>query len=307
MAGRGTDIKLGPGVAELGGLVVVGTERMMNQRIDLQIRGRSGRQGDPGLTKFFVSLEDDLMKNWGPDWIQDTYQDYDVDERIGSAKALTKRKYRNLVERAQNASESSGQASRRMTLEFAESMNIQRAIVYEERDRLIKQEGRLDDIVEKVLRSVFSSVVHKKEYKEPVAFYRYMLDNVSYQVDPEKAHQTFHSKKTKENFLWEIAKSELEAKYEILGTDEVIAQFQRMAILKAIDENWVEQVDYLQQLRMALSGQYTSQKNPLVEFFQEAYQSFERMKEVAKEQMVRNLLLSRVEINKKGEIVLHFP
>ena len=104
------------------------------------------------------------------------------------------------MERAQNASESSGQASRRMTLEFAESMNIQRAIVYEERDRLIKQEGRLDDIVEKVLRSVFSSVVHKKEYKEPVAFYRYMLDNVSYQVDPEKAHQTFRSKKTKENF-----------------------------------------------------------------------------------------------------------
>ena len=94
----------------------------------------------------------------------------------------------------------------------------------------------------------------------------------------------------------------MEAKYEILGTDEVIAQFQRMAILKAIDENWVEQVDYLQQLRMALSGQYTSQKNPLVEFFQEAYQSFERMKEAAKEQMVRNLLLSRVEINKKGKL-----
>ena len=307
MAGRGTDIKLGPGVAELGGLVVVGTERMMNQRIDLQIRGRSGRQGDPGLTKFFVSLEDDLMKNWGPDWIQDTYQDYDVEERIGSAKALTKRKYKNLVERAQNASESSGQASRRMTLEFAESMNIQRAIVYEERDRLIKQEGRLDAIVEKALRSVFTSVVNEKDYKDPVAFYRYILDNVSYQVDAQKARQTFRSKNMKAIFLWELAKSELEAKYEVLETDEVIAQFQRMAILKAIDENWVEQVDYLQQLRMALSGQYTSQKNPLVEFFQEAYQSFERMKEAAKRQMVRNLLLSRVEINTKGEIVLHFP
>ena len=130
MAGRGTDIKLGPGVSELGGLVVVGTERMMNQRIDLQIRGRSGRQGDPGRTKFFVSLEDDLIKNWGPDWIQDTYHDYDVDRRIDATKALTKRKYRNLVERAQNASESSSQASRRMTLEFAESMNIQRDLVY---------------------------------------------------------------------------------------------------------------------------------------------------------------------------------
>ena len=304
MAGRGTDIKLGPGVAELGGLVVVGTERMMNQRIDLQIRGRSGRQGDPGRTKFFVSLEDDLMKNWGPDWIQETYHDYDVDRRIDATKALTKRKYRNLVERAQNASESSGQASRRMTLEFAESMNIQRDLVYKERDRLIKKEGRLDDIVEQVVRDVFAQV---SNYEEPIAFYRYILDNVSYQVDLLKNHQSFRSNKMKENFLWEIAQDELESKYKILGTDEVVAQFQRMAILKAIDENWVEQVDYLQQLRTALTGQYTNQKNPLVEFFQEAYQSFERMKFLSKEQMIRNLLLSRVEINKKGEIVLHFP
>lgn len=307
MAGRGTDIKLGPGVAELGGLVVVGTERMMNQRIDLQIRGRSGRQGDPGRTKFFVSLEDDLMKNWGPDWIQDTYHDYDVDRRIDATKALTKRKYRNLVERAQNASESSGQASRRMTLEFAESMNIQRDLVYKERDRLIKKEGRLDDIVEQVVRDVFAQVSKNKDYEEPIAFYRYVLDNVSYQVDLLKNHQSFRSNKMKENFLWEIAQDELETKYKILGTDEVVAQFQRMAILKAIDENWVEQVDYLQQLRTALTGQYTNQKNPLVEFFQEAYQSFERMKFLSKEQMIRNLLLSRVEINKKGEIVLHFP
>ena len=307
MAGRGTDIKLGPGVSELGGLVVVGTERMMNQRIDLQIRGRSGRQGDPGRTKFFVSLEDDLIKNWGPDWIQDTYHDYDVDRRIDATKALTKRKYRNLVERAQNASESSSQASRRMTLEFAESMNIQRDLVYKERDRLIKKEGRLDDIVEQVVRDVFAQVSKNKDYEEPIAFYRYVLDNVSYQVDLLKNHQSFRSNKMKENFLWEIAQDELETKYKILGTDEVVAQFQRMAILKAIDENWVEQVDYLQQLRTALTGQYTNQKNPLVEFFQEAYQSFERMKFLSKEQMIRNLLLSRVEINKKGEIVLHFP
>ena len=138
-------------------------------------------------------------------------------------------------------------------------------------------------------------------------FYRYILDNVSYQVDPLKARSYYHSKKMKEKFLWNLAQDELKAKYEILGTEEVIAQFQRMAILKAIDENWVEQVDYLQQLRTALSGQYTVQKNPLVEFFQEAYQSFDRMKTQTKEQMIRNLLLSRVEINNKGEIVLHFP
>ena len=212
-----------------------------------------------------------------------------------------------MVERAQNASESSGQASRRMTLEFAESMNIQRDLVYKERDCLIKQKGRLDHIVDQVLGEVFSQIAKSENYKDSVVFYRYILDNVSYQVDPLKARSYYHSMKMKEKFLWNLAQDELKAKYEILGTEEVIAQFQRMAILKAIDENWVEQVDYLQQLRTALSGQYTSQKNPLVEFFQEAYQSFDRMKTQTKEQIIRNLLLSRVEINNKGEIVLHFP
>ena len=294
-------------VLDAGGLCVIGTERHESRRIDNQLRGRSGRQGDPGETEFYLSLEDDLMKNWGPDWIQDTYQDYDVDERIGSFKPLTRRKYKNLVERAQNASESSGQASRRMTLEFAESMNIQRDLVYKERDRLIKQKGRLDHIVDQVLGEVFSQIAKSENYKDSVVFYRYILDNVSYQVDPLKARSYYHSMKMKEKFLWNLAQDELKAKYEILGTEEVIAQFQRMAILKAIDENWVEQVDYLQQLRTALSGQYTVQKNPLVEFFQEAYQSFDRMKTQTKEQIIRNLLLSRVEINNKGEIVLHFP
>lgn len=140
-----------------------------------------------------------------------------------------------------------------------------------------------------------------------MAFYHYILDHISYQVVPAQIPQAFPSKQAKEDFLWELARSELFAKYQTLESDEVVAQFQRMVLLKAIDENWVEQVDYLQQLRVALSGQYTSQKNPLVEFYQEAYLSFDRMKALAKEQMVRNLLLSRVEINTKGEIVLYFP
>ena len=118
MAGRGTDIKLGNGVAALGGLVVVGTERMMNRRIDLQIRGRSGRQGDPGKTKFFVSLEDDLIKNWGPNWIQDRYQDYDVEDRLQEAKPLSRRKYQRIIAQAQDASESAAQASVRLSFDF---------------------------------------------------------------------------------------------------------------------------------------------------------------------------------------------
>lgn len=307
MAGRGTDIKLGNGVAALGGLVVIGTERMMNRRIDLQIRGRSGRQGDPGKTKFFVSLEDDLIKNWGPNWIQDRYQDYDVEDRLQEAKPLSRRKYQRIIAQAQDASESVAQASRRLTLEFAESMNIQRDLVYKERDRLIRLGRRLDGLIEKIAREVFAQVAKNKKYQDPIALYHYILDHISYQVVPAQIPQAFPSKQAKEDFLWELARSELLAKYQTLESDEVIAQFQRMVLLKAIDENWVEQVDYLQQLRVALSGQYTSQKNPLVEFYQEAYLSFDRMKAMAKEQMVRNLLLSRVEINTKGEIVLYFP
>lgn len=307
MAGRGTDIKLGNGVAALGGLVVIGTERMMNRRIDLQIRGRSGRQGDPGKTKFFVSLEDDLIKNWGPNWIQDRYQDYDVEDRLQEAKPLSRRKYQRIIAQAQDASESAAQASRRLTLEFAESMNIQRDLVYKERDRLIRLGRRLDGLIDKIAREVFAQVAKNKKYQDSIAFYHYILDHISYQVVPAQIHQAFPSKQAKEDFLWELARSELLAKYQTLESDEVIAQFQRMVLLKAIDENWVEQVDYLQQLRVALSGQYTSQKNPLVEFYQEAYLSFDRMKALAKEQMVRNLLLSRVEINTKGEIVLYFP
>lgn len=100
---------------------------------------------------------------------------------------------------------------------------------------------------------------------------------------------------------------ELKRKEKILVTEQLFSQFQRVAILKAIDENWIEQVDYLQQLRMALHGQYASQKNPVVEYYQEAYASFERMKERTKAQVARNLLLSSVEVNKKGEIIMHFP
>ena len=119
MAGRGTDIKLGPGVAELGGLVVIGTERMNSKRIDLQIRGRSGRQGDPGLSKFFVSLEDDVIKKFGPPWVHKMYKDYTVNQQI-SPEPLEGRRYRKVVEKAQKASDSAARSSRSQTLEYAE-------------------------------------------------------------------------------------------------------------------------------------------------------------------------------------------
>ncbi|KXT77738.1 accessory Sec system translocase SecA2 [Streptococcus sp. DD13] len=307
MAGRGTDIKLGPGVAELGGLIVVGTERMTSQRVDLQIRGRSGRQGDPGLSQFFVSLEDDIMKDWGPRWVQDQYARYDVEGVSSQPRELKKRKYKKLVERAQGASESSGRSMRQMTLEYAESMNIQRQLIYQERDQLIKKNRRLDEEVEETIAAVIQGVLSKPEYEDPAAFYRYILDNFSYRVANDQVQAHMGSLQDKEALLWELAEQELAQKEAILKEDTIVAHFHRVSFLKAIDENWVEQVDYLQQLRAAISSQYASQQNPIIGFFQEAHESFDRMKDLAKEQMVRNLLLSTVEVNKEGELVLHFP
>lgn len=307
MAGRGTDIKLGPGVAELGGLVIVGTERMENKRIDLQIRGRSGRQGDPGISKFFISLEDAVVKNYGPEWVKKYYREYSVDQAYAKPKELKKRKFRKVIELAQNSSESSGRQARKITLEFAQSMNIQRTIVYNERDELIKKNGLLTEDITKIIGDVIDYVCKSPKYKERTELYRYVLDNFSYKVKEIHMNFDLHSKKAIKKFLWSLVEEELEIKQEILNTDQFFGQFQRISILKAIDENWVEQVDYLQQLRTALGSQYNSQKNPVVEYYQESYASFDRMKDKTKAQVVRNLLLSTVEINKKGEIIMHFP
>ena len=158
MAGRGTDIKLGPGVAELGGLVVIGTERMESQRIDLQIRGRSGRQGDPGLSKFFVSLEDDVIKKFGPSWVHRMYKEYSVAD-ITQPQILEGRKYHRLVEKAQNASDSASRANRQRTLEYAESMNIQRDLIYKERNRLINGDRDLRDVLSEMIDEYIETIL----------------------------------------------------------------------------------------------------------------------------------------------------
>ena len=180
MAGRGTDIKLGKGVAELGGLVVIGTERMESQRIDLQIRGRSGRQGDPGMSKFFVSLEDDVIKKFGPSWVHKKYKDYQVQD-MTQPEVLKGRKYRKLVERAQHASDSAGRTARRQTLEYAESMNIQRDMIYKERNRLIDGSRDLEDVVEEIIASYIDQVT-SSEYESRELLFHFLVTNISFHI-----------------------------------------------------------------------------------------------------------------------------
>lgn len=307
MAGRGTDIKLGPGVADLGGLVVIGTERMENQRIDLQIRGRSGRQGDPGISKFFISLEDDLLRKWGPDWLKKFYKDYSTEEVQQHPVQLGQRRFRRLVAKAQRASESSAKMSRRMTLEYAQCMKIQREITYAERNRLIQAEERIDEEISRVLSQVIHQAAYEKSYETRADLYRFILDHFSYHAERIPYDFDIYSPEKIAELLQDIAEQELQAKKAYLKSDKLFTHFQRVSVLKAIDENWVEQVDYLQQLKTALSGQHFSMKNPLVEYYQEAYDGFEYMKERMKQQIVKNLLMSELALNPKGEVIMYFP
>ena len=307
MAGRGTDIKLGPGVADLGGLVVIGTERMENQRIDLQIRGRSGRQGDPGISKFFISLEDDLLRKWGPDWLKKLYKDYSTEEVQQHPVQLGQRRFRRLVAKAQRASESSAKMSRRMTLEYAQCMKIQREITYAERNRLIQAEERIDEEISRVLSQVIHQAAYEQSYGTRADLYRFILDHFSYHAERIPYDFDIYSPEKIAELLQDIAEQELQAKKAYLKSDKLFTHFQRVSVLKAIDENWVEQVDYLQQLKTALSGQHFSMKNPLVEYYQEAYDGFEYMKERMKQQIVKNLLMSELALNPKGEVIMYFP
>ncbi|MBZ2115882.1 accessory Sec system translocase SecA2 [Streptococcus gordonii] len=307
MAGRGTDIKLGPGVAELGGLVVIGTERMENHRIDLQIRGRSGRQGDPGISKFFISLEDDLLKKWGPDWIKKFYRDYSPEDLKNNPILLKQRRFKKLVSKAQKASEGNAKLSRRLTLEYAQSMKIQRELTYAERNRLFENKNEMEEEINRVLEYVIQQVAYEQSFENRADFYRFILHHFSNRAERIPHEFDIHSSKEVSYLLQSIAEQELLAKKSYLKSDKLYSQFQRLAILKAIDENWVEQVDYLQQLRTALSGQHFSMKNPLVEYYQEAYDGFEYMKERMKHQIVMNLLMSELALNPKGEVVMYFP
>ena len=305
MAGRGTDIKLGKGVAELGGLIVIGTERMESQRIDLQIRGRSGRQGDPGMSKFFVSLEDDVIKKFGPSWVHKKYKDYQVQD-MTQPEILKGRKYRNLVERAQHASDSAGRTARRQTLEYAESMNIQRDMIYKERNRLIDGSRDLEDVVDEIITSYIDQVT-SSEYESRELLFHFIVTNISFHIKDIPDYIDVTNKIAVRRFIKQVIDKELSEKKALLDQHDLYEQFLRLSLLKAIDDNWVEQVDYLQQLSMAIGGQSAAQKNPIVEYYQEAYAGFETMKEQIRADMVRNLLMGLVEVTPKGEIVTHFP
>ena len=185
-------------------------------------------------------------------------------------------------------------------------MNIQRDLIYKERNRLINGERDLRDVLSEMIDEYIETIL-SENIKTREELFHYLVTNISFNIRELPLDLVIEDEQELRNFLIQIINNELNDKKTLLEPHDLYDQFLRVSMLKAIDDNWVEQVDYLQQLMMAIGGQTASQTNPIVEYYREAYMGFETMKEQIRSDMVRNILMGLVQMGPKGEIVTHFP
>lgn len=269
MAGRGTDIKLGPGVAAAGGLHIVGTERHESRRIDRQLRGRSGRQGDPGSSRFYISLEDDLMRLFGSERISR------VMERLGmeEGEAIQHPMISRSVERAQKKVEENNFGIRKRLLEYDNVMNQQREVIYSRRRQALLGERLRDEIMEMLHEDAkkISSLYHAEGDLEGLKNHlrsKYLID---YQITPEQ-FQSRGVDGTGED-IFEVAKTFYRRKEENLGP-EIMGSLERIAMLQVIDTKWREHLREMDDLKEGIHLRGYGQKDPLVEYKTEAFKMF---------------------------------
>ncbi|MDF7669407.1 preprotein translocase subunit SecA [Lactobacillus sp. ESL0703] len=279
MAGRGTDIKLGPGVKELGGLAVIGTERHESRRIDNQLRGRSGRQGDPGVTRFYLSLEDDLMKRFGGDRVKDfldRLSDND-DEKVIESRLITRQ-----VESAQKRVEGNNYDTRKQTLQYDDVMRIQREIIYGERMQVIGEEKSLKDVLVPMIKRTINSQVDmftqgdRKKWRLDS-----LRDFIVSSITSEEVADKFNFKTVTvpelKQKLYDIVEANFEEKERALADPSEMLEFEKVVILRVVDDRWTDHIDAMDQLRQSISLRGYGQLNPLVEYQDSGYNMFEEM------------------------------
>ncbi len=300
MAGRGTDIKLDDEARAAGGLMIIGTERHESRRIDNQLRGRSGRQGDPGESKFFISLEDDLMRLFGSDRMITMFNALGIPEgQEIEHSALTK-----AIETAQKKIENNNFGIRKSLLEYDQVMNEQREIIYEERRRVLDGES-MRDAIYKMITDIVENCVdicigddsdfEEWDYNE--------LNTLLIPTVPIKPVDASRVLKPKKNSLKQQLKEEAVKLYESKEAEfpepEAIREIERVILLKVIDRKWMDHIDDMDQLRQGAGLQAYGQKDPLVEYKLNGYEMFDEMTQNIKEETVR--LLFRVRIEQKVE------
>ncbi len=306
MAGRGTDIKLGQGVAELGGLAVIGTERMANSRIDWQLRGRAGRQGDPGLSQFFVCLEDELIVKHGGHFLSRYLEKYRHQVQLEAPKRLTRPVFRRRLTLAQSKSEDEARQAREATIRFDESLRVQRLKIYHLRDQLIAGTLNLRHRIPQLIQEEVEAYLDKHDSLSLDDLNRYILDNYSYHIRQWPNGFEINDQKAVVSYLMTLVEEEIANKRLHLGDDSRLEEFYRLAVLRAIDHCWIEQVDTLQQLRNFVTSRSFAQRDAVMEYYRESLISYEEMSRNIRHQIVRNVMLSDIEKVQEGDLSIYF-
>lgn len=298
MAGRGTDISLGEGVAELGGLHILGTERHESRRIDNQLRGRSGRQGDPGSSQFFLSLEDDLMRIFGADNISSMMDKLGMEEDEPIEHSLITKS----IERAQKKVENHNFNIRKYILEYDDVMNQQREVLYEQRRKILGNDSLKDTIMEMVDTIVINAMnqyADEKLYPEEWDYEGLLKQLELFFLEPGTltvAEMEEYGRGELQEKLISIAHEEYAKREALIGETNMRA-LEKAVMLKIVDSKWMEHLDSMDMLREGIGLRAYGQKNPLVEYKFEAYDMFEAMIDAIQEDTVMYLYRIRVELN----------
>lgn len=287
MAGRGTDIQLGDGVAELGGLAIIGTERHESRRIDNQLRGRAGRQGDPGSSQFFLSLEDDLLRIFGGDNIKKFMEKMGLDED----EPINSRMVSNAIQKAQKRVEARNFDIRKYVLEYDDVMNQQRKVVYEQRRRILEGENMKDQVlrmVDTIIEKGMQTYADPKLYPEEWDFAGLLKYSEKYFLAPgeiklEEIEDM--SREEVEDKLKTIAHETYESREKSIGSS-MMRELEKAVMLKVVDSKWMEHLDDMDMLKEGIGLRSYGQRNPIVEYKVEAYDIFEEMQQAMMETIV---------------------
>jgi preprotein translocase subunit SecA len=310
MAGRGTDIKLGEGVKELGGLAVIGTERHESRRIDNQLRGRAGRQGDPGVSQFYLSLEDELMRRFGSESLMSMMDRLGMDDSQPiQSKMVTK-----AVESAQKRVEGNNFDARKQLLQYDDVLREQREIIYRQRYEVLDSDN-LRGIIEKMIQSVIERVVNAHTPKEELPEewnLKGIIDYVNANLLPE-GDVTINDLRGKEpeemiELIWEKVKARYDEKEQQIPPEQM-REFERVIVLRAVDMKWMDHIDAMEQLRQGIHLRAYGQTDPLREYQMEGYAMFENMIASIEEEVAKYIMKAEIHSNlerqevAKGEAV----
>ena len=276
MAGRGTDIKLGEGVRELGGLCVIGTERHESRRIDNQLRGRSGRQGDPGESQFYLSLEDDLMKRFGSERLKGVFERLNMSDEAIESRMLTRQ-----VEAAQKRVEGNNYDTRKQVLQYDDVMREQREIIYAQRYDVITADRDLAPEIQAMIKRTIGRVVDGHARAKQDEKLEAILNFAKYNLLPEDSISIedlsgLSDKAIKEE-LFQRALKVYDSQVSKLRDEEAVKEFQKVLILRVVDNKWTDHIDALDQLRNAVGLRGYAQNNPVVEYQAEGFRMFNDM------------------------------